>query len=80
MSDYTPSIHSIESAYCHVQQETLQERGPDAHTKFHAEFCAWLTAYTRQAKEQAWDEGAKDAAMSLDHGGHNATNPYRSQP
>ena len=27
-----------------------------------------------------WDEGAFDASMSLDHGGHNADNPYRSTP
>lgn len=39
------------------------------------EFDRWLDS----VKADAWDEGAFAAALSLDHGGHNADNPYRKE-
>lgn len=33
----------------------------------------------REREAAAWDAGAFDASMSLDHGGHNADNPYTEE-
>lgn len=41
-----------------------------------AEFNRWLN----QVRAEAWEQGAFAAATSLDHGGHNADNPYKETP
>lgn len=33
----------------------------------------------RRAYEKIWEQGARDASLSLGHGGHNADNPYRKE-
>lgn len=38
-----------------------------------------LLPVIRKAKAEAWEHGAFDAALSLDHTGHNATNPYKEE-
>lgn len=38
-----------------------------------------LAEVTRRAYEVIWEQGAKDASLSLGHGGHNADNPYKKE-
>lgn len=56
----------------------------DSHDR--ADFDAWLTEHDRQAKEQAWNQGAEAVALLIpeyewhDRGLRLPTNPYRKQP
>lgn len=50
MSDYTPTTGHIQDAYCHVQQEVLDEHGDSAHERFHAEFARWLDAHDAEVR------------------------------
>lgn len=39
-----------------------------------------LDRFIAKIKAEAWERGAFDASLSLNHGGHNADNPYKAKP
>lgn len=53
MTDFTPTTGCIQDAYCHVQQEVLDEHGGSAHERFHAEFARWLDAHDAEVRAEA---------------------------
>ena len=78
---YTPTTREVRRVYALAPPNLAQCAHTNPNEGYAAEqFDRWLAEELRKAQETAWDQGAMDAAMSLNHGGHNADNPYRSQP
>lgn len=80
---YTPTTEEVRAIYRHGRDEIPLHQGVGFP---HEEFDRWLAEELRQAKEQAWDEGAEAVALLIpeyewhDRGLRLPTNPYRSQP
>lgn len=71
--EYIPSTEVVRENYGWTGHDSYVESNREVKK---AEFDRWLA----KAKAEAWDRGAFDAALSLNHGGHNADNPYKEQP
>lgn len=75
MSQYTPTTREVKEWYA----DSIDRLGGEG------EFERWLAEELRQAKEQAWNQGAEAVALLIpeyewhDRGLRLPTNPYRSQ-
>ena len=84
MSQYTPTKQSVRQHYLELS-ETVSGSQEIAQGNVES-FDRWLAEELRQAKEQAWGEGAEAVALLIpehewhDRGLRLPTNPYRSQP
>lgn len=73
MTDYTPITAEVKSHYMYLRSGKWR----DNPMPFGDEFDRWLAEYTRQQREEAWDEGA-DSGYEM--GRRNLVdqfNPYR---